>query len=376
MSARLLDGQVIADLPGFEPAWPLRRTISAADTGTGTLHLDKSTPENWETAILEGGSTLLCYDDADPSLPILWAGWVVSAPRDYASNDVPINLVTFEDMFDWAFVGDVTYGTTWHAHDIIHNLLGMFTAATGIPVDEVYRPGTGGMPTEAIVMQNTDNATVKTRFDQVCGQLGGEYTIEWKWINGGQGVRPVLIHDDRVGQAAPVGADPLVTFESPGTLISLTQGRSYDRAGAANKITPYSSGQGPSTPYGTPVTAPADGRPVLEVRYQPAPNLSPAGLQQYAQQALAVWGPGARPVTLVASTERAEGRRLGVDWHLGDDIGWNVAASYQNEQGATVPVLAFPNALTGVGRAIAYELDGDAHTVTPILADKTVYQGS
>jgi hypothetical protein len=204
--------------------------------------------------------------------------------------------------------------------------------------------------------------------DQVFAQLGGEYTVEWSWSSDKESLVPTLVFGDRIGAAAPSGLDPAVTFELPGSLTSFTQARDFSSGKGANKVVPYSSGQGSSTPYGTPVTAPvADGRPVFEYRYQPASNLSPTALTSYAQQAIKILAPGARPISMTAALAAClKGRQLGIDWHLGDDIGYQV--------GVSKPVPAFPGGLAGVGRCIGYELTDT--TITPILADATLYQGA
>lgn len=387
VSADLLSGGIVGDLPSFDPTWPLRRTISQAETATGTLHL-AGAPENWERAIREGGALLACYDDTpnpdgSQPKPIQWCGYVpASGPLDAASDDVPVNMATYEAMLDRAFVGDTTYLTTQHRDDIIADLITSWWApGTGISYLQLnYTPGGGPtpalmdqppVPNAAIVMQNTDNATVLTRIQQVIAQLGGEFTIDWAWSDDGESLVPTMSFGDRIGRAATAGLDPPVTFELPGQLVTFQQSRSYAAGDGANKIVPYSTGQGNTTPYAAPILTPADGRPTFEYRYQPAPSLSPSALAQYGQQASPILAPGKRPVTLVASTARLAGRRLGVDWGLGDDIGYNVRSPYTNAQGETVTIRAFPRGVKGVARAIGYELTDT--TVAPTLADPQIY---
>lgn len=383
MSADLLTRSVILDLPGFEPDYPLARMISTVSSGTGTLNL-VGAPNNWERAIYEGGSLLACYDDADPAQALLWSGIVWTAgPFDSSKDEVPVNLSTPESALDNAYVGNVTYTTAQHRDDIIADLItAWFIPNTGIQVELDYTPGNGptpklmdnppaSIPNAAIIMQNTDNATVKQRIDQVCGLLGGQYTVDAKWGPSHESVVLVVRFGDRVGTAALPGLAPAVTFEMPGVLVGLQQMRDYSRGKGANKVVPYSTGQGDTSPFGTPVAAPADGRPTWEYRYQPAPSISPAALAQFATQAIKILAPGARPVTLTIATARAKGRRLGTDWQLGDDIGWRVPNEYTNEQGNTVKVLAFPNGLEGVGTTLGYQLTPTM--ISPVLADNTLY---
>lgn len=373
VSANLLTGQDIADLPGFEAAYPLLRTLSAAESATGTFHLDKNTPENWQEAFYPAGTVLACFDDTDPAMSIIWAGVLTGiGPLDVAGNEVPVSMTTFEAWLNRNIVGDVTYPATQAANDIIAAMVTTwFTNVSGIGLQLAYTPGAGQMPTADLVLQNTDNMGVQTRIDQIFGQLGGEYTIEWAWAANSQGIVPTLVFGTRIGQAVTAGNQPAVTFESPGTLTGFQWTWDYSEGAGANRIVAYSSGQAGTTPYAPPVAGPPDGRPVIEYRYSPAPSLSVAQLTQYAQQAAVVLAPGKQIATLTASTINPVGRRFGTDWWLGDDIGYTVTSPYIDEGGNTVTVRAFPKGISGVGRCIGVQINET--TITPILADKTIY---
>jgi hypothetical protein len=384
VAAELLTGRVIADLPSFDPQWPLKRTVSTATNATGTLHL-AGAPENWEQAVRDGASLLACYDDADDSRPVAWCGYVpTTGELEVASDDVPVTMATFEAVLDRVFVGDVTYTTSDHRDDIIADLVETWFPSCGItylqldyevgggPTPPVMDSPPASIPTAAIIMQNTDNASLLQRMQQVFSQLGGEFTVEWAFSADQEFLVPTLTFGDRIGRGAVAGSDPAVTFELPGSLLNLRQLRDYSAGAGANKIVPYSSGQGTSTPFGTPVILPTEGRPVFEYRYQPASNISPAGLAPYAQQAGKILGPGRRPVTLVVSLARMKGRRLGVDWVLGDDIGYAAISPYTNSFNQEVVIPAFPRGISGIGRSIGYELTDT--TVNPVLADAELYQ--
>jgi hypothetical protein len=389
-AANLLTGKVTADLPSLDPGWPLRNTISAADTATAVLHL-AGAPENWETATLPGGALIFGFDDrvmpdGSQPKPIIWCGYVTSRPRDAASDDVTLAVATFEAVLDRAYVGDVTYTTSQHRDDIIADLVTTwFGPSTGITYLQLaYTPGGGPTPSlmdspptagAAIIMQKADAATVKTRIDQVVGQLGGEYGVTWAWSTDGESIIPTLRFGDRIGSTPPAGLDPDVTFELPGTITSFTVDGDFSLGAGANQVVTYSSGQGATTPFSSPVTATGDGRPTLAYWYQPAPSLSPAALQQYAAQALTVLAQGKQSVAFSYSTTRDTGRTLGLDWNLGDTIGYRVPGQYTNEAGQTITVLAFPGGVDSQGRVIAYELT-DPTTITPVLADSAIYQGN
>lgn len=379
-SADLLTGRLIADLPSLDPQWPLRNTISAANPATATLHLEGA-PENWERAILEGGSQIFFYDDTvfpdgSQPKPIAWCGYVVEAPREADSDDVDLTLATFEAVLDWAYVGDLLYTTDWNRDDIIADLVNRsFQSETNIAyLQMAYTLGNGPtpavmdsppVPDAALIYQRADAVTLQARIDQVVQQLGGEYAVTWGWSPDGQSIVPTLRFGDRFGIPAPTGLGPGVTFETPGIMFGFKEGRSYAAGAGANEVVTYSSGQADTVPFSDPaIAANLEGRPKRPYWYQPAASVSKGALNQYAQQALKVLAPGKRPISFSYSTVRDTGRKLGLDWNLGDDIGYRVAPG---------TVRAFPDGREGVGRAIGYEIT-DPTTVTPILADSVIYQ--
>jgi hypothetical protein len=309
VSADLATGKVIADLPSFDGQYPLRTSISTVDTATGVLHL-AGAPGNWQRAIQTGNSVLACYDDADDDHAILWAGVVWTAPRSWASDDVTISLATFESIFDRGpAVGDTTYTTTWHRDDVIADVVNRYviSSITGMGISCLrlaYTTGGGPLlpimdnppvPNAAFVWDNTDNATPLTRMVQVFGQLGGEFVVTWAWSTDGASLVPTLHWGTTIGSSVTPGLAPAVTFERA-HLIDLGRDDDYSTGKGANRVIPYSSGQGSSTPYGAAVESPiSDGRPVFEYRYQPAPSISPAALAGYAAQAIKVLAPAGRP---------------------------------------------------------------------------------
>jgi hypothetical protein len=63
--------------------------------------------------------------------------------------------------------------------------------------------------------------------------------------------------------------------------------------------------------------------------------------------------------------------QLGVDWNLGDTIGYNIGGLDANGND-TVP--AFPGGVSGTGRAIGYTLAvSETSILTPVLAAPTTY---
>jgi hypothetical protein len=342
LAADLATGLVRADLTTFEPQWPLRHPLSD--------------------------------DDADAAKAIMWAGYVTLTDPDTGTDAVALSLSTVEGYLSRRYVPDVTYTAGTLRDDIIVDVVNRWVTAgigpiPGVPVP-VHKVGSGGPPLPADrVWQNTDNATVKARIDELHGEFGGEYSASWTWADG-QHLAVTLYVGDHIGAVSTTGI-PAVTFEQPGPIVSVKQPTDYGDGAGANVVTAYSSGQGSVTPYAPPVTVtdPA-GRPVFEYRYQPvASEIDPAVLARHSQQALAVLGPGARPLALtLAIEELVTGRRLGADWRVGDDVGYHVE-----------PCNAFVAGLDGTARVIAVEIGGDATgptTVTPVFAQPEIYTGA
>lgn len=378
VSADLRTGRVIADLPSVDVDYPLRRTLSNFDTATGHLYLDGA-PPNWVRATLEGAAVLACYDDVildDGTQPraIEWAGYVTGCTPAAEDDKVDLSLTTLEGYFDRRYVEDETYAGGWRAivADIVTKYVTDAGTDPGLQLLALDYSGDGAAPDGPLVWQNTDNATVLSRINQLIGQFGGEFTVEWAWSGDGQSLVPTLVFGDRIGQVATL-ASPAVTFEIPGMVATAQQSRDYSDGRGANKVVAFSSGEGTVTPYAPPVyAADLQGRPTFEYRYSPKTSESDLTvLASYARQALKILAPGAQSVTVsLASTDPAamRGRRLGVDWRIGDDVGYVIGGVGQDGKD-TVP--AFPGGLVGVGRVIAYELNDT--TVNPIFADPVIY---
>jgi hypothetical protein len=125
----------------------------------------------------------------------------------------------------------------------------------------------------------------------------------------------------------------------------------------ANTVTAYGSAAADATstdvPMATATAIDLNGRPLWAYGYQPNGTVTdPATLGLYAAQASNRMQDGAQPLTMVIANDLV-GKRLGVDWNIGDDIGWHIEGP------------AFPQPISGVGRCISYQ--ADLATITPIL---------
>jgi hypothetical protein len=190
---------------------------------------------------------------------------------------------------------------------------------------------------------------------------GPQWTVGWEWQSGPQRVTPVLYVSDRLGRAVPATlAAPNALFSMPGCVSSFTYDEDWSTGKGANRVTATGSGQGLTRVSDTEDALNFKGRPMFELRYAPPqPSLS-AGVaastltvHQHASAALAFLQVGARVLTMTAAIQDAP--VLGLDWFLGDDVGYDLMA----------PGFIDGSLSAGVGRCIGWQRDDT--TVTPVL---------
>lgn len=371
IAAAMTSGAIIGDPDGFQPEYPLRRTLSNYDTATGTYYLDNA-PTDWPATIKAGATVLAMFDDDDTQRGIQWAGYITRTEPDTATDTVGLSLCTIEGYLGRRYAGDLEYlvADGWTVSSIVQDLVARYVVdgaggLPGIPLT-VQVVGTSPTITSDITWDNTDNASVFSRIQTLLGQYGGEFTIEWAWSPDGVSITPTLFVGPKIGTASTDGR-PGVTFEVGAAISSISMPTDYGDGSGANHVTAYSAGQGSGTPFSTPVVATNfDGRPTFEFRFSPATTESDDdALDQHAQQAFAVLAPGAQPLSLtLADDALGNGQRLGTDWRMGDEIGYKAD-----------PEPAFPQGLDGIGRVIAIERT-DPSTTTPIFAQPETYQGA
>ena len=216
----------------------------------------------------------------------------------------------------------------------------------------------------------SDHKTVYDALVELMGVIDGpEWTIDVDWAENGadphRSVTLVARVRPRIGRPATT---PTSVFQiSAGSAFgsrsasdatySLLVDRSGDRY--ANVVQAYSSGEGDDQPV-SDLAVDQDqldlGVPTWERHFQPSSNIiNVATLDEHAQAELARIRDGARVLSIEARHNAYP--RMGVDWQLGDDIGWEL---YGHRH---------PNGLVGQGRAVGWELDTARGVVTPLLQE-------
>lgn len=348
-------GRVIADLPGLS-AGTLKQTIGRYESTTAVLPIPTA-PDDWQRATRPGYAALIALDGDVP----LWGGLVTQRKRGADADGgytASLGLVTAEGYFDTRYVGDWTYTATdqsviaadlaarWAAGVDGLQLVLDYTVS-GVNRDRTYR--------------DDEDATLYTRLTQLMGVIGGpEFTVGWQWLHSPERLVPVFRCATRLGAAPLAGLGPNASFELPGSISQVETVEDYSAGKGANDVMAVGSSQGDARPQSPHQFGPADGRPKREFRWSPSSSIIITDtLTAHAQRAVAVLQDGSNAITLTAN--RADAPRLGIDWGLGDDVAYDIDHP------------AWPDGLSGVGRAIGWELDDT--TVSPILAVTTIENG-
>jgi len=246
-----------------------------------------------------------------------------------------------------------------------------FVAGTGGTPIVVSYATTGAGTVRDRTYKLKDFTKVYQRLQELMAVLGGpEWTIEWSWDPDGEHLNPTLWVGDRIGTAPRFGLTPAAVFDMPGCLTDFAMTEDYSDGKGATRVTAYSSGSGDAIPTSGPQTA-ADtgGRPIFEYAWQPSSSITVTQtLIDYAAKAVAQLAPGSVAVALTAALINPGTPRYGVDWTLGDDAGYRIGGL---DDAGTETVKSIPGGISGVGRAIAYEVTAD--TISPVLAQGSLY---
>lgn len=344
-------GKVVAYLPSLSADGPLRRTMGRYESQTATLVVDLSTDAAWIEATSPFESALIAYETS--GAPV-WGGIVTHRSRDM-SNVVKLTLATPEVYLDRRFATD--YSVTGRDQNlIVTDLLGMAGGVAGVAGSFGWSftsavAGSPGVARDRAYLA-TDDKTIYSALQELAGVIGGpQWLTGWAWTHNPERVIPVLRVGTRIGVAMLPGFRAPATFTEQ-MLTAFTFDEDYSSGKGANWLTAVSSGQGGTRPQATAYEIQPH-RPVVEHRWTPSTSISNTGtLQNHADAALAQMRVGTRVVSFTAA--RSAAPQVGVDWDLGDDIGYSV-------NGPTLQA-----GITGVGQVIGYDVGPD--TLTPYIA--------
>lgn len=347
-------GQMIADLPELEVAGLFGCTLMRYESQTATLPV-LSAPENWRQATRPGAVVLVCLDD-DGKTP-LWGGLIIDRERTH-NGPVQLSLVTIEGYFDRRYVGNTAYGAT-PQNLIAKDLIDLYVktgALRGLPI-RVQVVGGNGV-TRSRTYKDIEDKTVYSVLGDLSGVIGGcEWTVGWENVN--NLITPVFYVGDRIGRSAPADLEPAAQFYLPGSVSSAQLKETFTSQLGANRVIAVSSGVDDARPQSSPKSNTTDLRPTFEFRWTPSTSIKEiATLNDHASRALAAMKNGGIGLEITANREEAP--RLGSEWFIGDDIGFDLTAP------------AWPDGLRGVGRVVGWRMDAD--TIQPLI-DVTDIEG-
>lgn len=359
-------GSIITDLPNLRVDGALKKTLMRYESQTASLPpwaegAEDAPPKNWLSATRPGAVFLVALgepEDNEPRGYPLWGGMVVRRNR-VSGQGVSMSLVTGEAYFDRVYVGDANLEGI-PQNDIVKFLVETFAktgAKRGLPL-RVEIIGSSGQLRDR-TYADTEDKTLYSVLTDLSGVIGGpEWTMGWEWVDERQ-MGLVLTVADRIGSPPPAGLNPAAQFYLPGSVSDAELVEGYGSDEGANDVMAVSSGVEGARPQSPHQADTADLRPRFEYRWTPSTSISNVStLTSHAQRALDAMKDGSLALALTANREEAP--KLGRDWHIGDDIGFDIQAP------------EFPGGLVGTARCVGWELTET--TITPLI-DATSIEG-
>lgn len=354
-------GDVIADLPTLKADGALKATLMRYESQTVSLPpwadgADDGPPPNWKNATRPGAVFLVALGEAEEYEPRgapLWGGMVIRRNRR-AGQGVKMSLVTAEGYMDRVYLGDEPF-TQEPQNLIVKQLIEKYMTTTaerrGLPTRVEIIGGNGALR-DKTTWKDAADKTLYSALEAFSGIIGGpEWTMRWEWVDA-QKLGLVLSVSDRIGKLPPPGLNPAAQFYLPGSLSDAELVEGYGADEGANDVMAVSSGVEGARPQSGRQRNVTDGRPRFEKRWTPDTDIKEVStLNAHAQRALAAMKDGSLALTLTANREEAP--KLGRDWFIGDDIGFDIQAP------------EFPGGLTGTARCVGWELTDT--TVTPLV---------
>lgn len=358
----LATGQIIEELPDLVPDGPISAMLGAYTSAAFSLPLalggHGAPPREWVAATEIGRAMIVAVLSGEP----VWAG-IVKPRTGGTAAEARLGCVSLEGYLDSRYVGDHEWLAEDESSVIAAGLLGDANNIEGIGFT-IDAPATGMLRDRTYLDQ--DDKTVYSALRELMGVIDGpEWTVVLGWTDATKtAISKTIRVRSRIGVESTAPTSVFTTgsasavMGSAGTSEALYEfTEDYSNGRGANHIVATSSGEGESRPQSAPARDEARiaaGMPRYEYRYSPGSSIADIDvLDAHAQKALAIMGSGARTVKVTARADVYP--LLGRDWMLGDDIGYDLIGHRH------------PAGVAGVARAIGWELDAVAGTVSPIL---------
>jgi phosphodiesterase/alkaline phosphatase D-like protein len=295
----------------------------------------------------------------------IWAG-IPLVRRGGTPAQAEFSAVSLEGYFRRRFVRDHSWTQQDESSVILTGLVEDAQDIPGVGVGIsllVDAPATGTLRTRTY--HYSDHATVYERLRELMGVIEGpEWTIDIDWTDTTEtAVAKIFRARKRIG----------ITEESPPAVFQTTEQSIFSSIGSSNAIYTYTEdrtegrygnyqvayavGEGDDQPVSDPAidtVALAAGKPIFERHWMPSSSITQVGtLNDHAAAGLDRLANGTNVFKIDAVWSQYP--RYGVDWKIGDDIGWDLTGHRH------------PAGTVGKGRCIGFELDMQAGTIAPLL---------
>jgi len=336
----------------------------------------------------------------------IWGGLVTQRTRG-SGDTLALALATEEAYLDGRFVGNETYVAVGQ-NAIVADLFAKYVSVGplgGIPI-RVVQVGGAGKLRDRTYTDDSDKSIYSVLTELAALIDGIQYSVEWEHLTSPERYCPVLYVGARIGTPVTPGLAPAAVFDLPGCVTEASYTEDFSGGRGANSVVATSTATGDVRPQSPPQLATDDGRPTREYRFTPSTSITEtATLTDHASKALAALATGANALTLSAAVAAAP--KLGIDWVLGDDLGYQIGGLEVDPRARWTPgftdafsdiftdmfggtptglmdktlvnpngrpsVPAFPQGLSGVARCVSWELTlGVTPIVTPTLESEVV----
>jgi hypothetical protein len=357
----LVTGRIVEELPDLATQGSLGGLLGAYTSTALRLPIPLggygAPPRNWEAATEPGRSLIVAVLNGQP----VWGG-IVLVRKGGTEATVDLGCVSVEGYLDRRYVGDHDWVDVDEASVIAAGLVGDANVeGIGLVVDA---PATGTLRERTYLDQ--DDKSVYSALRELMGvEDGPEWTVALSWTDTTQtAVAKTVRVRSRIGYASGSPTAVFTTGTASAVLSAVgssearyTYSEDYSSGSGANHVVATSSGEGDTRPQSYPArdtTLLAAGWPRYEHRYSPSTSITDETvLDAHAAASLAILARGAKILTITARADAYP--VLGTDWAIGDDIGYDLTGHRH------------PTGITGVARAIGWDLDPAAGTITPIL---------
>ncbi|WP_162830320.1 hypothetical protein [Amycolatopsis palatopharyngis] len=352
----LVSGRIIAELPeiqgsvsrvlGTYTSHGLKMPIPIAGPGSFSWQ-GQSLAHIWEQATVPGQTMIVPVVNDVPA-----AAFIVLTRKGGTGAELQLGTISLEGYLARRYVGDHTWVGQDEASVIAAGLVAdAQTEGIDLIVDA---PATGTLRERAY--QHTDDGTVYQRLTELMDVQGGpEWTIDVDWKDSTRReIAKVFRMRKRIGTPS---ANPDAVFTTEGSSqATYEHAESYEDGKGANHFRATGSGEGEDRPESSEIDDILPGWPRWERRFSPSSSIKDVGvLTDHAVANLGRMRDGAKTWEIAARWDAYP--RLGLDWRLGDDIGYELTGHRH------------PFGVTGTARAIGWELDMQAGIVKPILLE-------